>query len=67
MVKLVHVTGAKAPSPNWVLWGPDLLTAVWQLRDSQNQFALKKGMEAPSSTSPQPAGPPTPCSLPPVF
>ena len=47
MVKLVHVTGAKAPSPHWVLRGPDLVTAVWQLRDSQNQFALKKGMAPP--------------------
>ena len=47
MVKLVHVTGAKAPSPHWVLRGPDLVTAVWQLGDSQNQFALKKGMEVP--------------------
>ena len=34
MVKLVHGTGAKAPSPHWVLWGPDLVTAVWQLGDS---------------------------------
>ena len=47
MVKLVCVTGANAPSPHSVLRGPDLLTAVWQLRDSQNQFALKKGMEVP--------------------
>ena len=47
MVKLVRVTGANAPSPHSVLRGPDLLTAVWQLRDSQNQFALKKGMEVP--------------------
>ena len=47
MVKLVLVTGAKAPSPHCVLWGPDLVTAVWQLGDSQNQFALKKGMAPP--------------------
>ena len=47
MVKLVHVTGANAPSPHSVLRGPDLLTAVWQLGDSQNQFALKKGMAPP--------------------
>ena len=63
MVKLVRVTVAKAPSPNWVLWGPDLVNVVWQLGDSQNQFALKKGMEAPSSTPPHPLGPPTPYSL----
>ena len=31
MVGLVRVTGAKAPCPHWVLWGPDLVTAVWQL------------------------------------
>ena len=47
MVKLVRVTVAKAPSPNWVLWGPDLVNVVWQLGDSQNQFALKKGMAPP--------------------
>ena len=47
MVKLVCVTGAKAPSPHWVLRGSDLVTAVWQLGDSQNQFALKKGMAPP--------------------
>ena len=38
MVKLIHVTGAKAPSPHWVLWGPDLVIAVWQLGNSQTQF-----------------------------
>ena len=47
MVGLDCVTGAKAPSPHWVLWGPDLVTAIWQLEDSQNQFAFKKGMAPP--------------------
>ena len=27
MVGVVRVTGAKAPCPHWVLWGPDLITA----------------------------------------
>ena len=47
MVKLVPVTGAKAPSPHWVLRGPDLVTAIWQLGDPQKQFALKKGLSPP--------------------
>ena len=56
MVKLIHVTGAKAPSPHWVLWGPDLVTAVWQLGDSQNQFALKKGIAPPFIHPTTPSG-----------
>ena len=32
MVELVRVTGSKVPSPHWVLWGPDLVTAVRKLR-----------------------------------
>ena len=47
MVGLVCVTGAKAPSPHWVLWGHELVIAIWQLRDSQDQFALKRGMAPP--------------------
>ena len=47
MVKLVRVTGAKAPRPHWVLRGPDMVIAVWQLGASQNQFSLKKGMAPP--------------------
>ena len=56
MVKLVCVTGAKAPSPHWVLQGLDLVTAVWQLGDSQHQFSLKKGMEPPFIHPTTPSG-----------
>ena len=56
MVRLVHVTGAKAPCPHWVLWGPDLVTAVWQLWDSEKQFALKRGRASPLIHPTTPSG-----------
>ena len=62
MVKLVLVTGAKAPSPHWVLWGHELVIAIWQLRDSQKQFALKR-RDPTFTTPPYLRGTPTTCSL----
>ena len=56
MVGLVCVTGAKAPSPHWVLWGHELVIAIWQLRDSQDQFALKKGIAPPFIHPTTPSG-----------
>ena len=53
---LVCVTGAKAPSPHYVLWGPDVVTAVWQLGDSQKQFALKRGRAPPFIHPTTPSG-----------
>ena len=61
MVWLVHVMGAKTPSPHRILWGPNLVTAFSQLWDAKKRFSLERGRICPSI---QPTtSTPTPCPL----